>query len=216
VRLADLLNLAGIESTADWVEFTCADGYTVAIPRAKALDPATLLVLQMNDEDLPGRHGGPARILVPGKYGMFSAKWVTRITAVQGEYLGYWQQPGKGWTNDGPMETEALIATPTDGAVAAGSITLGGFAVSAADGISRVEVSTDGGATWAVAQLRTPKDPRLTWVIWTFPWTPSSGGAYRIVARAYDGSGIVQRATVAPPYPNGASGYDSITLYVSA
>ncbi len=216
VRLADLLNLAGLESTADWVEFSCSDGYTVAIPLSKALDSATLLVLDMNDAPLEGRHGGPARILVPGKYGMFSAKWVTRITAIQGEYLGYWQQPGKGWTNDGPIETEALIATPADGAVSSGPVTIGGFAVSAADGISKVEVSTDGGSTWSTAQLRTPKDPRLTWVLWTFAWTPLSGGAYRVVARAYDGNGVVQTAAVAPPYPNGASGYDQITLYVSA
>ncbi len=216
VRLADLLNLAGIESTSDWVEFTCSDGYTVAIPRPKAMDVATLLVLDMNDAPLEGRHGGPARILVPGKYGMFSAKWVTRISAIQGEYLGYWQAPGKGWTNDGPIQTEALIATPADGAVSTGPITIGGFAVSAADGISKVEVSTDGGTTWSSAQLRTPLDPRLTWVLWTFAWTPMAGGAYQIVARAYDGNGVVQTATVAPPYPNGASGYDRITLYVSA
>ncbi len=216
IRLADLLNLAGIESTSDWVEFSCSDGYTVAIPRTKAMDAATLLVLDMNDAPLEDRHGGPARILVPGKYGMFSAKWLTRVTAIQGEYLGYWQQPGKGWTNDGPIETEALIAIPADGAVSTGPTTIGGFAVSAADGISKVEVSTDGGTTWTAAQLRTPKDPRLTWVLWTFAWTPLSGGAYQIVARAYDGNGVVQTATVAPPYPNGASGYDQITLYVSA
>ena len=214
VRLGDLLQAAKIESTADWIEFTCADGYTVAIPRARATDPATLLVLTMNDVPLEGRHGGPARILVPGKYGMFSAKWITRITAIQGAYLGFWQQ--KGWTNDGPIATEALIAIPADGSVTKGPVTLGGFAVSAADGVSRVEVSTDGGANWSPADLRTPKDPRLTWVLWTHLWTPSSGGAYRILARAYDGNGVIQSSNVAPPFPNGASGYDAITLYVSA
>lgn len=214
VPLASLLQLAGIDANADWVEFTCADGYTVAIPVAQATQPATLLVLQMNDAPLEGRHGGPVRIIVPGKYGMFSAKWLTRITAVQGEYLGFWQQ--KGWTNDGRIRTEALIATPADGAVVAGSGVIGGFAVSAADGISKVEVSTDGGSTWSAAQLRTPKDPRLTWVLWTFPWTPPGGGAYRIVARAYDGNGVIQDVAVSPPFPNGASGYDSLTLLASA
>lgn len=213
VRLGDLLQAAGIEAAADWVEFTCADGYTVAIPRAQAMDPATLLVVMMNDAPLEGRHGGPARILVPGKYGMFSAKWVTRITAIQGPYLGFWQQ--KGWTNDGPIATEALIALPADGAVVTGAQTLGGFALSAADGISKVEVTTDGGATWNAAQLRAPKDPRLTWVIWTFAWTPPGVGVYRVVARAYDGNGVVQSSAVAPPFPNGASGYDGVTLYVS-
>ncbi len=213
IRLSELLAAAGIESTADWVEFTCDDGYTVAIPLAKALDPATLVVLTMNDASLEGAHGGPVRVLVPGKYGMFSAKWLTRITAIQGAYLGFWQQ--KGWTNDGPIATEALIAIPPDGAVVSGPQILGGFAVSAADGISKVEVSTDGGATWSAAQLRTPLDPRLTWVIWTFPWTPPFGGAYKILARAYDGNGVVQSGTVEPPFPNGATGYDTTTLLVS-
>ena len=213
VRLGDLLQLAGIESAADWVEFSCADGYTVAIPVAQATDPATLFVLRMNDEKLEGRHGGPARIVVPGKYGMFSAKWVNRVTAIQGEYLGFWQQ--KGWTNDGRIRTEALIASPPDGSVVAGSGTIGGFAISAADGISRVEVSTDGGSSWSAAQLLSPIDPKLTWVLWKFPWTPPSGGAYRILARAYDGNGVVQSGAVAPPFPDGASGYDSVTLLVS-
>ncbi len=213
VRLADLLAAAGIEGTASWVEFTCADGYTVAIPIAKAQDPATLLVLQMNGAALESRHGGPARILVPGKYGMFSAKWVTRITAVQSEVLGFWQQ--KGWTDDGPIETEAIIALPAAGSVVTAPVTVAGVALSAANGISKVEVSTDGGSTWASAQLRAPKDPKLTWVLWTFAWSPSQGGAYEIVARAYDGNGAVQTALVAPPFPNGASGYDHITLLVS-
>ena len=73
VRLADVLRAAGVESAADWVEFTSADGYTAAIPIAQATDPATLVVLQMNGAPLEGRHGGPVRFVVPGKSGMFSA-----------------------------------------------------------------------------------------------------------------------------------------------
>jgi len=214
-HLADVLNAAGLESAADWVEFTSADGYTAAIPLAQAMDPATLVVLQMNGAPLEGRHGGPVRILVPGKYGMFSAKWLTRITAVQGEVLGYWQQSPRGWTNDGPIGTEAILALPASGSVVSGTVTLGGVALSAADGISKVEVSTDGGATWTAAQLRAPKDPKLTWVLWTYDWTPPQGGAFDILARAYDGNGVVQTAAVAPPFPDGASGYDHITLLVS-
>ncbi len=213
VRLADVLTAAGIESAADWVEFTSVDGYTVAIPRAQAMDPATLVVLEMNGAPLPGAHGGPVRVVVPGKYGMFSAKWLNRITAVQGEVLGFWQQ--KGWTDDGHIATEALIAIPSPGSVISGTVTIGGFAVSAADGISKVEVSTDGGATWVEAQLRAPKDPKLTWVLWTYDWTPIQGGAYNILARAYDLNGVRQTASVAPPFPNGATGYDSVSLLVS-
>ncbi len=213
--LKAVLDTAALDSTAQWILFTSDDGYTVAIPLAKAVDPATMVVLQMNGAPLEGRHGGPVRILVPGKYGMFSAKWLTRITAVSSEVLGYWQQSPRGWTDVGFIETEAIIAFPAPGSVVTAPVTLGGVAISAADGISKVEVSTDGGVTWSPAQLRAPKDPALTWVLWTFVWTPTQGGAYDIVARAYDGSGVVQTATVAPPFPNGASGYDHVTLLVS-
>ncbi|MEK6987720.1 MAG: Ig-like domain-containing protein [Candidatus Thermoplasmatota archaeon] len=140
-------------------------------------------------------------------------KWVTGILVVQGEVRGFWQQ--KGWTNDGLIHVAAIIATPAANSVVSSPVTIGGVAFSDAQGISRVEVSTDGGATWSEAQLYDPKDPKLTWRLWTFRWTPPGSGAYRIKARAYDGAGNPQDPAPAPPFPNGASGYDGITLYVS-
>ncbi len=216
VRLATILQSAGIDPTADWIVFTCADGYTAGIPIAKAMDPSALVAIYMNGGPLATAHGYPARIIVPGLYGMFHAKWVTRIEAVQGEFRGYWQQ--KGWTNsddgNGRIHTVAIIATPPDNAVVGGTTEIGGIAFAGDRGISRVEVSTDGGSTWTDATLKLPMSG-LTWVLWTFPWTPPRGGSFRIVARAYEGVGIIQDVTPAPPFPNGASGYDSITLLVS-
>jgi len=216
VRLANLLQSAGADSTADWIVFTCADGYTAAIPIAKAMDPSTLVAVYMNGGPLATAHGYPARIIVPGLYGMFHAKWVTKIEAVQGEFRGYWQQ--KGWTNsddgNGRIHTVAIIATPADNAVVGGAVTVGGVAFAGDRGISRVEVSTDGGSTWTDASLKGPMSG-LTWVLWTFPWTPPRGGSFRIVARASDGGGVLQDSATAPPFPNGASGYDAITLLVS-
>ncbi len=216
VRLATVLQSAGVDPTADWVVFTCADGYTAAIPITKAMDPSTLVAIYMNGGPLATAHGYPARIIVPGLYGMFHAKWVTKIEAVQGEFRGYWQQ--KGWTNsddgNGRIHTVAIVATPPDNAVVGGAVTIGGVAFAGDRGISRVEVSTDGGSTWNDATLKAPMSG-LTWVLWTFPWTPPRGGSFRIVARAYDGAGVLQDATPAPPFPNGAAGDDSITLLVS-
>ena len=213
VPLGDLLVAAGIDDAADWIAFTCADGYTVAIPRAKALEATTLVVVRMNDARLTPAHGFPARIVVPGVYGMFHAKWVTRIEAVQGEFRGFWQQ--KGWTNDGRVHTTAIIATPPADSVVGSAVTIGGVAFSGDRGISAVDVSTDGGSTWRRADLTTPRDARRTWVLWTIDWTPPASGSYRIVARAVDGDGMSQEATAASPFPNGASGYDAITLLVS-
>lgn len=213
IRLADLLADARPDASADWVALTCADDYSVGIPLTKALDPRTILALRMNGEPLNPRHGAPARIVVPGLYGMFHAKWVTRITLVQGEYLGFWQR--RGWTNRGAIRTTAIIATPRPDATVTGPTTIGGVAFAGDRGISRVEVSVDGGSTWTEAALKTPALSGSTWVLWTHPFDPPEAGVYRILARAVDGSGTAQEASAAPPFPDGAAGVDSITLLVA-
>lgn len=212
IPLAELLNDTGVQADADWVAFSCADGYTVGVPLAKALNPTTLLALRMNGLLLSTKHGFPARIVVPGLYGMFDAKWLTKITLVQGEFLGFWQQ--KGWTNRGSIRATAIIATPRPDSVVGLTVTIGGVAFAGDRGISRVEVSTDGGLTWRDATLKTPALSGMTWVLWTYDWTPAGSGAYQLRARAYDGSGAGQERERNPPFPNGSSGYDAITLFV--
>ncbi|MFQ5907607.1 MAG: molybdopterin-dependent oxidoreductase [Thermoplasmata archaeon] len=213
VRLAALLEDADPDAKADWVAFTCADEYTVAIPRAKAEEATTLVALGMNGVALPPNHGFPARVVVPDLYGMFSAKWLTRISLVEGEFLGFWQR--KGWTNQGEIRPKVIIATPRPDAVVTPPVALGGVAFAGTKGVSRVEVSTDGGASWSPATLRTPPLSQLTWVLWTFDWNPPAGGSFRILARLVDGEGRPQEPTPAAPFPNGASGYDAIVLNVA-
>ena len=178
------------------------------------MHPSTLVAIHMNSDSAPltMNHGFPARIVVPGLYGMFDAKWVTRITVVRGEYLGFWQQ--KGWTNGGAIRTTAIIATPPPDSVVGGAVEIGGVAFAGDRGISRVDVSTDGGATWSPATIFPALSP-FTWTLWAFRWTPLIGGTHRIVARAIDGTGAAQESSPEPPFPNGASGYDSIALLVS-
>jgi len=74
--------------------------------------------------------------------------------------------------------------------------------------------STDGGTSWNAAVLKPPLSS-TSWVLWEYAWSPSRTGRYRIVARAYDGGGTLQGAKPAPPFPDGASGYDTIDLSVS-
>jgi len=212
VRLSSLLQTAGLDPKADWIVFTCADGYTAGIPLAKAMDPSTIVAVLMNNDQLTTAHGFPARIIVPGLYGMFHAKWLTKIEATQGEFLGYWQQ--KGWTNRGQIHTTAIIATPADNAVVGSSVTIGGVAFAGDRGISAIEVSTDGGLTWNPAAPQLPPKSNLTWVLWRYDWAAPRSGSFRIFARARDGTGTLEESSVAPPFPNGSAGYDSITLLV--
>src|SRR5947207_3201707 len=77
---------------------------------------------------------------------------------------GFWEQ--QGWIPDAPVQTMARIDTPTDGAtVAATETTMGGVAFAADRGIQRVEVSTDGGSSWAEAELLPSLGPS-TWTFW--------------------------------------------------
>src|SRR3981189_955126 len=65
--------------------------YAWTLPRAKAIQPEVLIAYQMNGRDLSRDHGFPVRAIVPGHYGMASAKWLTRIPAIREPLHGSWQ-----------------------------------------------------------------------------------------------------------------------------
>jgi hypothetical protein len=212
VPLATILNQAGLTPDAIYIIFHCAEGYTVGIPRERALEPGALLTYMMNDEPLPTEHGFPLRAIIPGLYGMMNAKWITGIEASDSVYLGYWQE--RGWTNDARIKTTSIIYYPPAGAQVGGSLPIAGVAFAGDRGISKVEVSTDGGNTWNTAELKPPKSP-YSWVLWAYLWTPTTEGYQTIIVKATDGTGQLQDPTQNQPFPNGATGYNSIEVNVT-
>ena len=212
VRLADLLQTAGIKPNAQEVIFHAADDYSDALHLSQALDPQALVIYHINGEALPTPHGFPARILVPGLYGMKNGKWLTGLEVGPGGSTGYWEQ--RGWTNVARVKIMARIDTPMDGDLLSGNAAaIAGIAYASDAGIAQVEVSVDGGATWQQAQLRRPLGP-LTWTLWKFPWSPTKG-QYIVAVRAITLDGTVQQPTMAPPLPDGSSGYHAITVTVA-
>jgi len=215
VPLKDLLERAGtIKPGATKVVLHAADGYTDSIHLAKALEPTTLVAVRMNNDTLPQGHGYPARLLVPGIYGMKHVKWITQIEVVSVDYKGYWQQSG--WSDPAPIRMTTRIDTPLTGSTsvkANKSTYVAGVAFSGDKGISEVDVSFDAGQTWQKATLKKPLSA-LTWVLWEIPWQPKAGN-YTVVARAIDMAGNVQDPQLAPPLPDGSSGYHSISVSVS-
>ena len=170
----------------------------------------------MNGLTLPTRHGYPLRAVIPGLYGMMSAKWVKQIYLSDAVYLGFWQT--RGWSNDATVQTVTFIRVPADGATVSlsgngGSVILGGVAFAGDRGISKVEVSVDGGNTWQEATLKPPAS-NLTWVLWAFEWTPEPGN-YLVYARATDGGGAQQTSAQSDTFPSGATGYVVSTVIVS-
>ena len=213
IRLADLLQEAQPLPDVVDVVFHAADGYSDSIPLMKALQPTTLLVYALNGEPLPTEHGFPARIIVPNIYGMKNVKWLTAIELVPYDFKGYWQE--RGWSDSAIVQTMSRIDVPHNGEriPLGGKVLIGGIAFAGERGISRVEVSLDGGESWAPAMLEPPLSP-LTWVRWRMYWQPRTVGAYRIVVRAWDGTGSPQDAKPRPPLPDGATGLHTITVRV--
>jgi DMSO/TMAO reductase YedYZ molybdopterin-dependent catalytic subunit len=212
VRLGDILDRAGVKPGARTVVFRAAGGYSESHSLEKAMDPTTLIAIGMNRHELPRVHGFPARLLTVGTYGMKNPKWLTDIELIDGDYRGYWEI--RGWSPDQDPKITTRIDVPEDGSKVGASTVIGGIAFAGDRGISRVQVSADGGHSWEDARLKTALSP-YTWRLWMYEWRPPRPGGYRILARAFDGSGRVQTSTPASPFPSGAAGLDGITLEAS-
>jgi DMSO/TMAO reductase YedYZ molybdopterin-dependent catalytic subunit len=211
VAVADVLNLAGgLKSNVVDVAFLSMDEFSSGLPAEVVMDPGTLVVYQMNGQVLPREHGYPARLLVPGRYGMKNPKWLAGIRALDQPYVDWYQQ--RGWTRDGIVKTMSRIDLPVDGAsLPVGQQRVAGVAYAGDRGISQVEVSADGGTTWQPASILEPAagpDAKVRWEsMFQMGATPLS-----LVVRATDGTGVVQPDDFGLPAPDGGWGQDSITV----
>jgi DMSO/TMAO reductase YedYZ molybdopterin-dependent catalytic subunit len=211
VRLADLFAEVGVDPTSTQLLSTSIDGWTCGTPVASLTDGRNaMLAIAMNGEPLPAQHGYPVRMVVPGEYGYVSAtKWVVDMEFTTWEAVDAYWVP-RGWSQQAPMKTMTRIEVPDDDAdVAAGTVEIAGTAYAVHRGISVVEVRVDGGA-WERAELGGVPSPD-TWRKWVVEVEVESG-EHTIEARATDGLGEVQTDEVADVAPNGASGYDRISL----
>jgi sulfane dehydrogenase subunit SoxC len=211
--LAPLLEEAGIRHGSVDVTFTGADhgvergveqDYARGLPLADAMRPEVLLVWGMNGVPLPPQHGAPLRLVVPGWYGMAQVKWLTRIDVLDRPYDGFQNttayrlkvdvdEAGDPVTRIRPR---ALLSPPgfpdfmtRERFVHAGPVLLSGRAWSGRAQVTRVEVSTDGGRSWADAVLGAadPAHP-YAWRSWTYDWTAEPGRG-ELQARATDEQG---------------------------
>jgi hypothetical protein len=168
----------------------------------------------MNGEALPRRHGFPLRVILPGKYGMKMPKWLTRIEFVDHEYLGYWEW--QGWSNSAERQLQAAIDDPRDRARIAGTnFVVTGWAVANETGVSKVEISTDGGHTWNDAPIFSNPMPSQVWAFWKYAWIDAPKGRHTVLVRATDGDGKVQTSSSSGEWPDGATGYHEITVEVT-
>jgi DMSO/TMAO reductase YedYZ molybdopterin-dependent catalytic subunit len=212
VPLSQLLASVGVQPEARAIIFRSADNYYESFPLEVVLADGVLLAHTMNGAPLPDKHGFPLRLILPGRYGMKNPKWIVKIEVVADRIDGYWVR--RGWDREAPVQTVARIDTPThDASVDGPRLEVAGVAFASSRGISRVEASLDGGATWREAQTRPPLGSS-TWVQWVVDWEDVPSGAHDLLARATDGTGGVQAPDRHEPFPSGATGYHRAMINV--
>jgi sulfane dehydrogenase subunit SoxC len=210
--LGPLLEEAGVKPGAIEALFTGLDrgveggvrqAYERALPVAEAF--GGLLAYEMNGAPLLPQHGFPLRLVVPGWYGMQNVKWLTRISLLEEPFEGYQNavgyrlydadgNPGRPVTRMLPRSLTVPPGIPDfltrERVLEPGAVTLQGRAWSGLGPIERVEVSTDGGESFAEARLEEPLG-EAAWVGWQFDWV-AEPGRYVLSSRATDAAGNVQ------------------------
>jgi DMSO/TMAO reductase YedYZ molybdopterin-dependent catalytic subunit len=216
--LKPLLDEAGASGQAVEVLFSALDrGIEGGVPQAyeRALPIADaahgLLAYEMNGAPLPPQHGFPLRLVVPGWYGMQNVKWVSLITVLEEPFTGFQNAVGyRMYSADGVpgepvtrMLPRSLMLPPgvpdfmtRERHLEPGPLTLTGRAWSGHGLIEEVEVSTDGGDTFAPAELDPPLGPHA-WRGWRFDWD-APPGEHVLRSRATDAAGNTQ--PLEPPW----------------
>lgn len=204
VALRDALARVPVPPSAVEVLFRGADAgaaagrelaYERSLPLGVALHPDTMLVTGKDGGPLPLLHGGPVRVLVPRWYGMASVKWLAGVVFLDRPFDGFYQREHYTLADGSPvtrMRPKALVLAPAAGdAVALGARSRIEGRAWAGAGVARVEVSTDGAATWREAELGPSLGP-FAWRAFHADWTPTERGPHVLAARATDAEGTVQ------------------------
>jgi DMSO/TMAO reductase YedYZ molybdopterin-dependent catalytic subunit len=240
VRMADVLKRAGAKSTARFVYMNGADrplgtmpDFVRQLPIDKAMHADTVIAFDMNGQPINPLHGFPLRAIVPGWEGAYSVKWLTNLRVADRESDSFWvatayryplRRVAPGATVDakdmGPLTglvVKSLLTRPLDGVtVGPGKIDVAGFAWAGEADISRVDISTDYGASWQQARL-TGEQAKYAWRRFEYTFEASRPESYMILSRATDSQGRAQ--PMSPPW--NPSGYlwnapDSVRIEVKA
>ena len=212
--LGPILGEAGLVDGGAHVVFTGLDRgvqgdieqlYERSLPLAEAEREGVILAYAINGQALPPQHGFPLRLIVPGWYGMAHVKWLRSITVVDGPFAGYQQSRAYHFRRSDEdagdpvtrMLPRALMVPPgvpdfmsRTRFAPAGVHKIEGRAWSGRGPVTRVELSQDGGGSWADAVLAPPVS-EYAWRGWTYDWDAAAGD-HELCVRATDAAGNVQ------------------------
>jgi sulfane dehydrogenase subunit SoxC len=201
VPLSVLFNEVGVHSGAKYFLAEGGDACLLArtVPVSKGRDDA-MVVWAQNGEPIRPEQGYPIRLLLPGYEGNMNVKWLRRIKLAAEPFMTRWETSkytdplpgGKVRIFSYEMDAKSIITTPAypeklDGP---GYRAISGLAWTGRGRISRVEVSTNGGKTWASAELLTPQTAKVQ-VRFQYMWN-WTGDESLLMSRAVDDGGYVQ------------------------
>lgn len=212
VPLSALVDAADPANGAVDLVTHAADGYSEAIPIELVEREDVLIAYGMGDRALPTGHGFPARLLVPGRYGMKMTKWITRIEVADDEHEAYWEE--RDWNERAIVNTMSYVrgATREGNRVTVGGVAFGGLETGVEE-IVAVEVSVDGGETWNEGELES-RLAEHAWRRWRYEFEAPDRSEFEVVVRAIERDGTVQTGEETSPTPDGATGWHRETVRV--
>jgi DMSO/TMAO reductase YedYZ molybdopterin-dependent catalytic subunit len=224
VRLADVLNAAGLKPTAVYTGHYGSDlhlsgnsekeAISRGVPIAKAMNPYNLIAFEQNGAPIHRENGAPLRLVVPGWPGSCSQKWLNRIwvrdqvhdgakmTGTSYRVPRYPVAPGEEVAKEDfaiieSMPVKSLITSPQTGVkVADRKLLVRGHAWAGDRSVSRVDITIDFGRTWVSAELNAPANP-FAWQTFSTQVFFPERGYYEVWARATDDTGVQQPFSIA-------------------
>jgi sulfite dehydrogenase (cytochrome) subunit A len=218
VSVKSILDRAQVKAGAVDVSFNGLDvpplpsvsDFVKALSIDHARNGEVMIAYAMNDHSLPMVNGFPLRLVVPGWYGTYWVKALSDITVLPQAFSNFWTDKAyripnapngtedpknlaKGTIPINRFNVRSIFVRPEPDQTVHSGIPneLEGVAFDSGNGIRRVEVSTDGGVTWADSRLG-PELGKYSWRRWRASWTPKNRGHYRLMARATNGIGETQ------------------------
>jgi DMSO/TMAO reductase YedYZ molybdopterin-dependent catalytic subunit len=217
-RLADLLRDAGVQDAAREVVFFGADRaesevafrndtftldqqFARSMSLENAMREEPIVAYALNGDALTPTQGFPARLIMPGWYGVANVKWLTGIHVQEDRFVGHfqarWYRTVAGESIGGDvkytenevtkLQLKSVIARVT--AVGSNHRVLG-FVLNDGTPLRSVEVRVDDGP-WQSAVLD-PQNTQYSWKLFTFTWNGATEGEHTLVSRATDVNGRVQ------------------------
>ena len=213
--LKDVLEDLGIAlpgATIEEFRIVGVDDYHASLPVEKLDEEGggIWLIWEMNHDRLPDEHGYPARLMVPGRYGVKNIKWVKEFEYYDGIWEGYWDRFD--WDHEAVYRVNGYILVPSDQSVVdAGPVHVLGTAFAGEDPVVRVEITTDGDNWTDCVFDYAPGANR--WVLWSHYFEPKAG-EYPVQIRCTTESGAKTQGTQASSAKAGYDGGQRIKLTV--